>query len=62
MSAFYSELINKQRWGFVIYRTDYSSEEDWQEFTLMMENWTMKIIQNKGPRLAPIIHSWQQMW
>jgi hypothetical protein len=62
MSAFYLELTNKQRWGFVIYRIDYSSEENWQKFTLMMQNWTMKIIQNKGPRTAPIIHSWQQMW
>jgi hypothetical protein len=62
MSAFYAELIHKQRWGFVLYRTDYSSEETWQKFTLMMQNWTMKIIQNKGPRLAPIIQSWQKMW
>jgi hypothetical protein len=62
MSAFYSELVHKQRWGFAIYRIDYSSEEDWQKFTLMMQNWTMKIIQNKGPQRAPIIHSWQQMW
>lgn len=28
----------------------------------MMDNWTMYIIQNKGPRLAPIIYSWQKMW
>jgi hypothetical protein len=23
MSAFYSDLVNKERWGFVIYRTLY---------------------------------------
>ncbi|KAG9743028.1 hypothetical protein KCU73_g8514, partial [Aureobasidium melanogenum] len=62
MSAFHSELRIKQRWGFVIYRTDYSSEEDWQKFTIIMDNWTMKVIRNKGPRLAPVIHSWQKMW
>jgi hypothetical protein len=62
MSAFYSELINKERWGFAIYRTDYTSEESWQNFTLMLQAHTMKIIQNKGPRLSPIIHSWQKMW
>jgi hypothetical protein len=60
--AFYADLVHKERWGFVIYRTDYSSEENWQKFTVMMANWTMKIIRNKGPRLSPIIHSWQQMW
>jgi hypothetical protein len=62
MSAFYSDLVNKERWGFVIYRTDYTSEESWQRFMLMMQSHTLKIIQNKGPRLAPIIHSWQKMW
>lgn len=62
MSAFYSELRIKQRWGFVVYRTDYSSEELWQKFMTIMDNWIMRIIKNKGSRLAPIIHSWQKMW
>ncbi|KAG9665005.1 hypothetical protein KCU95_g3131, partial [Aureobasidium melanogenum] len=61
MSAFYSELRNKQRWGFVIYRTDYSSEELWQKFKTIMQNWTMHIIRHRGSEAA-VIHSWQKMW
>jgi hypothetical protein len=62
MSAFYSDLVNKERWGFAIYRTDYTSEQSYQKFTLMLQAHTMKIIRNKGPRLSPTIHSWQKMW
>ncbi|KAH0373851.1 hypothetical protein KCU65_g337, partial [Aureobasidium melanogenum] len=61
MSAFYLELRNTQRWGFVVYRTDYSSEEDWQKFKTMMENWTMHIIRHRRSEAAEI-HSWQKMW
>ncbi|KAG9527780.1 hypothetical protein KCU93_g4874, partial [Aureobasidium melanogenum] len=61
-SLFFLDVRLNKRWGFVIYRTDYSSEEDWIKFTKMLDTWTSPVIENKGSEEAPLIESWKQMW
>ncbi|KAI4724865.1 hypothetical protein E4T49_07405 [Aureobasidium sp. EXF-10728] len=61
MSLFLS-LQNKQRWGFVVYRTDYSSERDWTKFQTMLNTWTLRFFDEKKPEEVSLIHAWQQMW
>jgi hypothetical protein len=60
--SFFSYVRHRQRWGFVVYRTDYSSETDWAKFKVMLDTWTMMMIENKLAEEVPQIHSWQQMW
>jgi hypothetical protein len=59
---FFLEVRLNEHWGFVVYRTDYSSEEDWIKFTKMLETWCRSTIENKGPEEAPLIESWKQNW
>ncbi|KAG9851900.1 hypothetical protein KCU98_g1026, partial [Aureobasidium melanogenum] len=61
-SLFFLDVRLNKRWGFVIYRTDYSSEEDWIKFIKMLETWCSPIIENKGPEEAPLIELWKQNW
>ncbi|KAH0373911.1 hypothetical protein KCU65_g339, partial [Aureobasidium melanogenum] len=61
-SLFFSEVRLTKRWGFVVYRTDYSFEKDWIKFTKMLETWCWSTIENKGPEEAPLIESWKQNW
>ncbi|KAG9603544.1 hypothetical protein KCU77_g1764, partial [Aureobasidium melanogenum] len=60
MSAFATQLWQKQRWGFVIYRTDYSSEADWTKFLTMFATWPLHGF--PGPQLenGRLARSWQQ--
>ncbi|KAH0334043.1 hypothetical protein KCU74_g3121, partial [Aureobasidium melanogenum] len=61
-SMFFLEVRLNKRWGFVVYRTDYSPEEDWIKFTKMLETWCRSTIENKGPEEVPLIESWKQNW
>lgn len=61
-SLFFADVQFLKRWGFAIYRTDYSSEENWIKFTNMLDTWSSHVIKNKGPEEAPLIESWKQMW
>jgi hypothetical protein len=40
MSFIYTQLRYRERWGFVIYRTDYTSEANWMNFTTILNTWT----------------------
>lgn len=62
MSLTFSCLRDKQRWGFVVYRTDYSSNENWTKFNIILDTWTRSVIENKGPEEASLLDAWQQMW
>lgn len=41
MSNYTTILWRRQRWGFVIYRTDYSSKADWTKFLAMFKTWAL---------------------
>jgi hypothetical protein len=62
MSFIYTQLRHRERWGFAIYRTDYSCEENWAKFTTILNTWTAWVIEDYGPSEAPLLHSWQKMW
>jgi hypothetical protein len=62
MSFIYTQLRHQERWGFVIYRTDYTSEANWMNFTTILNTWTAWVIEDYGPHEAPLLHSWQKMW
>ncbi|KAI4716510.1 hypothetical protein E4T48_07319 [Aureobasidium sp. EXF-10727] len=60
MSNYTTILSRKQRWGFAIYRTDYSSEADWTKFLAMFETWPLHGF--PGPQLenGRLARLWQQ--
>ncbi|KAG9527779.1 hypothetical protein KCU93_g4875, partial [Aureobasidium melanogenum] len=60
MSYFYCNIRHRQRWGFVIYRTDYSSEEDWTKLKIMINTWSKD--EYKTSEEATLIQSWQNHW
>lgn len=62
MSLILAQLKPRERWGFVIYRTSYTSSSEWAKFTTMLNNWTSWIIEDYGPIEARLLHSWQKMW
>jgi hypothetical protein len=59
---FESKMRLKQRWGFVIFRTDYSSDADWAKFMATYRNWSQHVLEDEGARRAALINSWEQMW
>jgi hypothetical protein len=62
MSLILAQLKPRQRWGLAIYRTSYTSEDDWVKFKTLLNNWTARVLEDYGPMEAPLLHSWQQMW
>jgi hypothetical protein len=62
MSLIFTQLRHRERWGFVIYRADYTSEFNWTKFTTILNTWTAWVIEDYGPHEAPLLHSWQKMW
>jgi hypothetical protein len=60
MSNYTTILSQKQRWGFAIYRTDYSSEADWTKFLAMFKTWPLHGF--PGPQLenGRLARLWQQ--
>jgi hypothetical protein len=59
---FESKMRLKQRWGFVVFRTDYSSDTDWAKFMGMYRIWSQYVLEDEGARRAALINSWEQMW
>jgi hypothetical protein len=60
--SLFSYVRHRKRWGFVVHRTDYSSEENWAKLKNILNTWTMMMIKNKPTEEAAQLHSWQQMW
>ncbi|CAD0098997.1 unnamed protein product [Aureobasidium mustum] len=60
MSNYTTILSRKQRWGFAIYRTDYTSEADWTKFLAMFNTWPLHGF--PGPQLenGRLARAWQQ--
>ncbi|KAH0281736.1 hypothetical protein KCU91_g66, partial [Aureobasidium melanogenum] len=61
-NSFTLQLHHKQRWGWVIYRTDYSSEENWTKFLKMFATWTTTGFPPGNWVVGQTVRSWQQMW
>jgi hypothetical protein len=59
---FESKMRLKQRWGFVIFRTDYSSDADWAKFMETYRVWSQYSIKVEGAQRAARVNSWEQMW
>jgi hypothetical protein len=57
---FAARLQKKQRWGFVIYRTDYSSEADWTRFFTMFTTWSLSGYPDSESEYGRLVRSWQQ--
>lgn len=55
-------LGQKDRWGYVIYRTNYSSEEDWDKFVVMFKTWTVEACPPEKWEVGRRTRAWQQMW
>jgi hypothetical protein len=63
MSAKFMNLMPiKQRWGFVIFRTDYSSDADWTKFMELYRTCPHRVLQAYGAQRATLISSYEQMW
>jgi hypothetical protein len=60
--SFISKMRIKQRWGFIVFRTDYSSDADWAKFTDMYRAWPQEVLMSEGAQRASLITSWEQMW
>ncbi|KAH0373849.1 hypothetical protein KCU65_g338, partial [Aureobasidium melanogenum] len=60
MSLLYCSIRHRQRWGFVIYRTDYSSQQDWTKLKVMINTWNKD--EDKASEQATLIQSWQNHW
>ncbi|KAH0386159.1 hypothetical protein KCU92_g2811, partial [Aureobasidium melanogenum] len=58
MGGLATMLWNKRRWGFAIYRTDYSSEADWTKFLAMYEIYTLHGLPGQGLEDGRLIKSW----
>jgi hypothetical protein len=52
----------KKRWGFVIFRTDYSSDTDWTKFMELYRICPQHVLKAYGPQRAALISSHEQMW
>lgn len=61
-NPFTLQLHQKQRWGWVIYRTDYSSEEDWTKFLAMFATWTSSSFPPDDWVVGRTIRDWHQPW
>lgn len=61
-NPFTLQLQHKKRWGYVIYRTDYSSEENWTKFLSMFSTWTASDFPPEDWVVGQTVRSWQQMW
>jgi hypothetical protein len=59
---FMSRMRQKQRWGFVVFRTDYTSDADWAKFLEMYRLWPQEVLEFEGAQRAALITSWEQMW
>ncbi|KAG9763487.1 hypothetical protein KCU73_g1406, partial [Aureobasidium melanogenum] len=59
MSNYTTILARKQRWGFVIYRTDYSSEADWKKFLAMFAIWPLHGFPSPHLENGRLARSWQ---
>jgi hypothetical protein len=57
---FTAKLQHRQRWGFVIYRTDYSSEADWTKFLAMFATWSLYAYPDSESEYGRLVRSWQQ--
>jgi hypothetical protein len=57
---FTAKLQNQQRWGFAIYRTDYSSEADWTKFLAMFATWSSYGYPDSESEYGHLVRSWQQ--
>jgi hypothetical protein len=60
--SFISKMRIKQRWGFVVFRTDYSSDADWAKFMDMYRAWPQRVLMSEGAQRAALITTWEQMW
>lgn len=58
MGGFTTMLSDKRRWGFVIYRTDYSSEADWTKSIAMYETYTLHGLPSLELEDGRLIKSW----
>lgn len=61
-SKFMSLLRIKKRWGFVIFRTDYSSDAGWTKFIELYKICPQYELEAYGPQRAALISSHEQMW
>jgi hypothetical protein len=60
MSNYTTILSQKQRWGFAIYRTDYSSEADWTKFLAIFETWPLYGFSSPQLENGRLARLWQQ--
>lgn len=61
-NPFTLQIRHKERWGWVIYRTDYSSDEDWAKFREMFATWTTVGCPPADWAVGRTVRAWQQMW
>ncbi|KAH0374088.1 hypothetical protein KCU65_g341, partial [Aureobasidium melanogenum] len=61
-NSFTLQLHHKERRGWVLYRTDYSSEENWTKFLNMFVTWTTSGFRPEDWLVGETVRSWQQMW
>jgi hypothetical protein len=45
-------MPSKQRWGFVVFRTDYSSDADWTKFMELYKTCPQRVLQAYGAQRA----------
>lgn len=60
MSNYTTILSQKQRWGFAIHRTDYSSEADWTKFLAIFETWPLYGFPSPQLENGRLARLWQQ--
>lgn len=61
-SKFMNVMPEKQGWGFVIFRTDYSSDADWTNFMELYRECPQSVLSACGTQTATLISSYEQMW
>ncbi|KAI4756162.1 hypothetical protein E4T52_09021 [Aureobasidium sp. EXF-3400] len=60
MGGFTTILWDKRRWGFAVYRTDYSSEADWTKFLAMYETYSLHGLPSQELEDGRLTKSWHQ--
>ncbi|KAG9665000.1 hypothetical protein KCU95_g3128, partial [Aureobasidium melanogenum] len=61
-NPFTLQTQHKQRWGYVIYRTNYPSVEDWTKFLNMFATWTTSGFPSEDWVVGQTVRDWQKHW